>query len=336
MNLPDCAGRVRLADPRTDNAALCALARRCPQGRRLRFYHERTDFWERGRLQPACAVLLAEDAGRVVGSVSVGRKSLWFSRRGWQPAAYLFDLMVAPEQRGRGLGRTLVRAAHQACPEAPLFYSHIVEDNVPSRRLFEAEGFTAHARPVLYHILLPRTVRRPLAGLTEEVAPEFAAEVDDVLRCRYDCLDGTAGHDGLFRLRIGSGHAWGALRRHDAQVFVGLPWYAEVLGRLVPGFPRGGRPVRVWSLHHLGGEGADGRRALRRLVGAVAGRAAKEDVDALALPLFANDPLTADVRGVTLTRWGVPPGVARLYVAGELARDVLTAERPLLVSAKDA
>jgi ribosomal protein S18 acetylase RimI-like enzyme len=329
---------VRPAERARDNAALCALARRCPQGQRLRFYHQRDDFWERCRLQPAALVLAAEQGGRVAGSVTVARKELVLAGHGHQPTAYVCDLMVDPGERGRGLGRTLLRVARRVYPDARLTYSYILEDNTPSRHLFEGEGFVTHPRRLLYHVLLPRMARyRPWTGCTEaEPDGETAAMIDAALAAHYGWLDTAAGIDGLFRAERGATQAWGALRRHGPQVFVGLPWYAALLGRLLPLLPRPGRPVHIWSLHHLVASGPGAGAALRDLVRALARRAVAAGIDAVALPLFDNDPLAANLTAITLTRWGIPPGATRLCLAGDLAGELLAADRPLLMSGKDA
>jgi hypothetical protein len=71
-------------------------------------------------------------------------------------------------------------------------------------------------------------------------------------------------------------------------------------------------------------------------VRALAWRAATEGIDVVAVPLFANDPLTAEVAPLTLTHWGIPPGATRLYLVGDLAGQLLAATRPLLMSGRDA
>src|SRR5262249_29793037 len=129
--------------------------------------------------------------------------------------------------------------------------------------------------------------------------------------------------------------AWAALRRHEPQVFVGMPWYAALLSRLLPLLPAPGRPLRVWSLHHLGATGASQRVALQRLVAAVTCLGVRGGADALVLPLFENDPRTKEVLPLTLTGWAVAPGVTHLYVAGELVEALLASPRPLLMSGKD-
>jgi hypothetical protein len=156
------------------------------------------------------------------------------------------------------------------------------------------------------------------------------------VRATHDFVDTTEGHDGLFLLERGDGRAWASLRRQDAQVFVDLPWSLVLLGRIIPGLPAPGRAVRAWTLHHLGREGADGRGLLRRLLRGVAWWSGSAGIDAVVVPLFEDDPLAAEVSAMALTGWGIPPGVARLYVAGACAEKVLRAMQPLLLNGQDA
>ena len=59
---------------------------------------------------PECAVLVAEDAGRVVGYVFASLEGTsWRDLRG--PCGFIHDVYVADEARGRGIGRDLTRAA---------------------------------------------------------------------------------------------------------------------------------------------------------------------------------------------------------------------------------
>jgi GNAT superfamily N-acetyltransferase len=327
---PHC---IRPAEPLRDNAALCELARRCPQGRRLRFYHQRENYWERCRLHADACVYVIEVQGRPVAAATVARKTMWLGDTP-QPVAYIFDVMVDPEQRGRGLARALLRVLRECCPEARLFYSYILDDNTASRRLFESEGFSAHPQRLLYHPILPLfTARRPPPGFSRRDSE--APAIDMALAERYEFRDSTAGHDGVFLLRRGGNQAWAALRRHEPQVFVGMPWYGVLLSRLLPFLPAPGRPLRVWSLHHLGGAGTDQRAVLQRLVAAVTYLLVRGGADALVLPLFENDPRSDDLLPLTLIRWGVTPGVTHLYVAGERSATLLASPRPLLMSGKD-
>ena len=327
----------RPADLRYDNAALSALARRCPLGGSLSFYHERDDFGERGRLQPAVEVILAEEAGTVVGCGSVARKPMWLGGT-LQPSAYIFDLMVDPLRRGQGIARRLLRGLIEACPDACLVYAHVLDDNLPSRRLFVGAGFRAHPRRLFFHTLLPRVEGRPSGRVTgpSPIDPAIAADIDRRLRDSHDFIGATSGHDGLFRLEAADGRAWAALRRHGPKVCVRAPWYVPALARLIPSLPRPGRPVLAWSLHHLV---ADTRRpcaALDRLLRAAAWTAACQQIDLLLIPLFEDDPLNAVPGRYLLPRWGFSGGTTRLYVAGPAADALLASAKPLTLSACDA
>lgn len=320
---------IRPADRARDSAALCALARLCPQGRRLRFYHERTDYWERGRLQPRLDIYVAEEAGELTAAISVARKELWIGGVR-ETAAYVHDLMVRPDCRGRGLGRELIRTVRAQCPEVRLLYCYILEDNDASRGLFAAEGFTPYPRRLLYHALLPRLARlRPPAwqSLREEALQQS-------IHSRRDFVDVTSTHDGLFALRRDGSTAWASLRRLDAQVFVAMPRLLAAVANVLPLLPAAGRAVRTWALHHVGYQGDVA--VLRRLLRGLAWEATRANIDAVVVPLFEDDPFTAEVSARTLTGWGIAPGVARLYVAGEAAGRVLEATRPLVLNAQDA
>ncbi|MFI6684452.1 GNAT family N-acetyltransferase [Streptomyces sp. NPDC050485] len=84
-----------------------------------------------------------EDRGTAVGSVWVGRSAL--------PAegAYVFDVRVAEEYRGRGHGRSLMLLAERVALAggADTLGLHVFADNVPALRLYESLGY----RPTRYH-----------------------------------------------------------------------------------------------------------------------------------------------------------------------------------------
>ncbi len=310
---------LRRADFGRDNAALCALASRCPLGGRSSFFHQRDDFRERGRLQPQVDTLVAEEAGVIIGSGSVAHKPLWLGGVA-QPTAYVFDVMVDPAHRGRGVARALLRGLLDASAGAALVYAHVLDDNRASCRLFEREGFCARRRRLLFPALLPRLEGRPCRAAAGPVAidPAIAADIDRFLRQRYEMVDATAGHDGLFRLEAPDGRAWAALRRHEA--------------KFVPALRR---PVFAWSLHHLGAQGRRPGAAIERLLRAAAYAARRERIDLLLVPQFEDDPSNADLRRYLLPRWGLGAGRTRLYVRGPAAPSVLNSVRPLLLNGRD-
>lgn len=60
------------------------------------------------------------------------------------PGAYVFDIEVRPEFRGRGLGRALMLLAERAAFDAgdSLIGLHVFADNTPARRLYDSLGYT--------------------------------------------------------------------------------------------------------------------------------------------------------------------------------------------------
>jgi len=66
--------------------------------------------------------------------------SIRFDRIGDGQNTFLVSVMIAPEHRGRGFGKALLRAGIETMP-ASLLNAEIAIDNVPSRKIFEACGF---------------------------------------------------------------------------------------------------------------------------------------------------------------------------------------------------
>lgn len=82
---------------------------------------------------PSSALLVAEPAGGIAGSVMVG----FDGHRGW-----VYYLAVAPECRGRGLGRSLMDAAEEWLRGrgAPKIQLMVREDNEAAIGFYEALG----------------------------------------------------------------------------------------------------------------------------------------------------------------------------------------------------
>lgn len=87
-------------------------------------------------------VLVAERDGEVLGYTYAGMEGFdYMSLRG--PAGALYDIVVDPAHRGRGVGRMLLDATLQALRErgAPRVVLSTAERNEPAQRLFASAGF---------------------------------------------------------------------------------------------------------------------------------------------------------------------------------------------------
>lgn len=97
-----------------------------------------TSYWATGRPRETMATLI-RDAARVVGVYREGRQ-VGFCRVGSDGAtfAFLFDVYVLPEHRGRGLGVELVREAVELGPHRDLRWFLKTRD---AHGLYERFGF---------------------------------------------------------------------------------------------------------------------------------------------------------------------------------------------------
>jgi ribosomal protein S18 acetylase RimI-like enzyme len=92
--------------------------------------------------EPNVIVLVAERADKVIGYTYAGVEGTdYMSLRG--PAGVLYDIVVAPEQRGHGVGRALLEAtlAALAAKGAPRVVLSTAEKNDVAQHLFAAAGF---------------------------------------------------------------------------------------------------------------------------------------------------------------------------------------------------
>ncbi|HUE89123.1 MAG TPA: GNAT family N-acetyltransferase [Vicinamibacterales bacterium] len=92
--------------------------------------------------EPDVVILVAEQAGRVVGYVYAGLEPLsWKELRG--PAGFIHDVAVDDPARGTGVARELIAAAIEWLRQrgAPRVMLWTAAQNERARRLFDAAGF---------------------------------------------------------------------------------------------------------------------------------------------------------------------------------------------------
>jgi len=87
-------------------------------------------------------VLVAEEGGEVIGYTYAGIEGMdYMALRG--PAGALYDIVVDPDRRGRGVGRRLLDAtlAELHARAAPRVVLSTAEQNESAQRLFARAGF---------------------------------------------------------------------------------------------------------------------------------------------------------------------------------------------------
>jgi len=92
--------------------------------------------------EPNVLVLVAEDGGTTIGYVYGGVEDYdYMSLRG--PAGIVYDIIVDPQHRGRGVGRTLLDALLERFKERGMTQVVLstAEGNAAGQRLFEKAGF---------------------------------------------------------------------------------------------------------------------------------------------------------------------------------------------------
>jgi ribosomal protein S18 acetylase RimI-like enzyme len=104
--------------------------------------HAYAAFLGRQLREPNVVILVAERDGEVLGYTFAGVEGHdYMALRG--PAGVLYDIVVDPAQRGRGVGRMLLDATLAALKErgAPRVVLSTAERNEAAQRLFARAGF---------------------------------------------------------------------------------------------------------------------------------------------------------------------------------------------------
>lgn len=138
--------------------------------------------------RPFALFLVGEVNGEIVAAVSLHRE-----RESW----YIGALMVAPEHRRQGYGRAILTHALGVAQAygGKRAILHVLEDNLPAKRLYESAGFVRFERVV--HL-----VREPPMG--EEVPLPVGYTLQKI-----DLFDPRAAHLGYEAMEPGSREVYG-------------------------------------------------------------------------------------------------------------------------------
>ena len=147
---------IREAVPE-DNRELQHLQEQCPQGTSLIVSNVNTpDFFARVKGYEDYKVYVACEGQRILGSGACAMRNAIVNGKN-RRVGYEFQYFTSPDHRRRNIARLLRRQIeeHLTQHDAQLSYALIMEDNLPSMRLFENEGFKSH-RTLLMMVLAVR------------------------------------------------------------------------------------------------------------------------------------------------------------------------------------
>jgi ribosomal protein S18 acetylase RimI-like enzyme len=131
---------IRVADD-ADNTELLNLEKMCPQGTSLVLQFDRSpDFFLRSRVYDNYKIYVAEEEGKIVGTVGATLKDFNMNEE-IVKSLYVYDLRVHPAFRGKGIGSKLVQHVIVEENEADIAYGIIMEENYPSIALFKRLEF---------------------------------------------------------------------------------------------------------------------------------------------------------------------------------------------------
>ena len=127
----------------------------------------RREWLEYATSQAACVPLIAEAGGEIVGT-GVGTAN--------GPVGWIGTIFIAPDRRGRGLGRALTQAIIDRLETAGC-RSLVLVATSEGRRLYERMGFDLQSR---YHIL--QAIGLPPADDADGVRPFAPADIEAIER----------------------------------------------------------------------------------------------------------------------------------------------------------
>lgn len=133
--------RVREAVP-ADNAALLALDRQCVVSATTPVMFDRSpDFFARSRPYAYWRAYVAETGAGLIGVAAMALKTVLVGGKP-VPAAYFYDLRVAPDFRRRGVAKAVGDAirAHARSLSPAVAYSLVMEGNAPSLAFVQDRG----------------------------------------------------------------------------------------------------------------------------------------------------------------------------------------------------
>jgi hypothetical protein len=236
--------------------------------------------------------------------------------------AYVYDVEVLPDERGRGLGLATMHAVHRVAEElgASVLRLTVFGHNAAALALYDRAGLTAtrslHTRPLDVPVAAGHVRLRPMAAseysaFRDHLADALpaalaAARVAPLQETRREVADLTARL--LPRGRAGA----------DGRLLTAVDGSRPVAHVLLEPDDSGVSPATVHALHLLPGAAGP---VLAGVLRAVAGHCAERGARSVAVPLVGSDPalaaaLAAEGFGLTARLMARPLGAWQASGAG--------------------
>lgn len=177
---------IREAVPE-DNHELQKLQAQCPQGRSLIVSTVNTpDFFARVKAYESYKVYVACEGDRIIGSGACAMRDAVLSGK-TRPVGYEFQYFTSPDHRRRNIARRLRQHIEQHLLQcgAELSYALIMEDNLPSMRLFEGEGFKLHRTLLMPAIAVRKEMPVSSMGTVRQVRFQDLANIAALLNMTW-------------------------------------------------------------------------------------------------------------------------------------------------------
>jgi len=285
-----------------------------PQGDSTQILLERKTYFYRSSLFDYAKILLAEEDGRLVGTMSYAIKDVWLGGNVC-PVAFAYDLRSDPTYRRsmkRGLFRLWQNLQWDAQEHgAPLHYMNVKEDNHDSLRVMYKGGaqrvgtFGVCTLPSLPRgYTAPSPCSDPLEGAArvEELVGQRDMRPTSLVDCYRRGLE--LGYlKGVYRLERGRSLAQVSVwdlselyRGRALRIPVPLRAVAGVINPVskvlpVPRLPTVGQPVHYWHCFDAYTSGRRGSSLMRQLLQGLRCLAAAQGIDILALFYYLDEPL---------------------------------------------
>lgn len=172
-----------------DNNELRELQAKCPQGKTLIVSTINTpDFFARAKAYESYKVYVACIEDHIIGSgTCVVRNAIVNGQL--DRVGYLFQLFVNPEYRRKGVARELFRYREDYLTQkgAALAYALIMENNIPSMRYVESQGFKLNRKLVMPALAIYKKMDVASRGNIRPIAKE---DLDAVAKLMNDTWQG--------------------------------------------------------------------------------------------------------------------------------------------------